>query len=169
MELLDVKMLPQRKHPRLTGYDYSQNGAYFLTVCTKNRCKILSEIGITASTLEEHHGVCLLPYGVVAESVILHMDRIYAHISVDKYVIMPDHIHFLIAIHGDYKENVEGTSEIARFIGTFKRFCNREYGRNIWQRGYFDHVIRNQMDYDQTWQYIDNNPQKWALQKRGYE
>ena len=57
------------------------------------------------------------------------------------------------------------TSEIARFVGTFKRFCNKEYGENIWQSRYYDHVIRNQQDYNEIWEYIENNPTKWAITK----
>ena len=61
------------------------------------------------------------------------------------------------------------TSVIARFVGTFKRFCNKEYGQNIWQARYYDHVIRNQQDYDETWEYIDNNPRKWMMTKQGID
>jgi REP element-mobilizing transposase RayT len=57
------------------------------------------------------------------------------------------------------------TSVIARFVGTFKRFCNKEYGENIWQSRYYDPVIRNQQDYNEIWEYIENNPRKWALTK----
>jgi len=103
------------------------------------------------------------------------MDGFYDHLSVDKYVIMPDHIHFLITV----KNGQSGTpvptgvnntnSVIAKFVSTFKRFCNKEYGNNIWQPRYYDHVIRNQQDYNEIWEYIENNPQKWIIQKRGYE
>ena len=54
-------------------------------------------------------------------------------------------------------------SSMAKFVSTIKRFCNKEYGGNIWQSRYYDHVIRNQDDYDEVWQYIDNNPAKWAI------
>ncbi len=54
-------------------------------------------------------------------------------------------------------------STVAKFVSTFKRFCNREYGENIWQGRYYDHVIRNQEDYNEIWEYIENNPKKWAL------
>ena len=100
------------------------------------------------------------------------MDAFYEHLSIDNYVIMPDHIHLLIMIHeqsGHPGRGVPtaGTSMVAQFIGTFKRFCNKEYGGNIWQERYYDHVIRNQQDYDETWQYIENNPRKWTIQRHG--
>jgi len=96
------------------------------------------------------------------------MDAFYSHISVDRYVIMPDHIHLLISVHGTEGHPgryvpAERTSTIGRFVGTFKRFCNKEYGMNIWQSRYYDHVIRNKQDYDEIWQYIENNPRKWAI------
>ena len=93
--------------------------------------------------------------------------KTYSHLSVDKYVIMPDHIHFLISIHETNGHPGRGvptrTSAIAQFVGTFKRFCNKEYGENIWQGRYYDHVIRNPQDYDEIWEYIENNPVKYAL------
>ena len=169
---------PIRKHNRISRYNYSQNGAYFITVCTKNRMQMLSRItvgtplpGCPQETLPQNAGhpgtgvptVELLWHGAVADQQIRKMDAFYDGLSVDRYVIMPDHIHLLISIH-DGQENPEyRSSVIARFIGTFKRFCNKEYGENIWQTRYYDHVIRNQQDYEETWEYIENNPHKWAL------
>ncbi len=54
-------------------------------------------------------------------------------------------------------------SAIAKFVSTFKRFCNKEYEDNIWQSRYYDHIIRNQEDYNETYSYIENNPAKWVL------
>lgn len=87
---------------------------------------------------------------------------------------MPDHIHLLITIHSSDGHPRRGvptyrTSEIARFIGTFKRFCNREYGENIWQARYYDHIIRNQQDYNEITEYIETNPLRCILNKYGYE
>ena len=99
------------------------------------------------------------------------MGNFYNSVSIDKYVIMPDHIHLLISIcnkDGHPRRGVPTkTSTLAQFVGTFKRFCNKEYGNNIWQGRYYDHVIRNQQDYNEIWEYIDNNPQKWLLEKKG--
>ena len=115
----------------------------------------------------------LLPHGMVAEKYIQQMNAFYKNISVDKYVIMPDHIHLLLTIcETDVPPGIgvpTRTSVIARFVGTLKRFCNKEYGENVWQSRYYDHVIRNQKDYDEIWQYIENNPHKWVLQKYGLE
>ena len=101
------------------------------------------------------------------------MNAFYENLTVDKYVIMPDHIHLLLTINEPDGHPGRGvptrTSDIARFVGTFKRFCNKEYGKNIWQSRYYDHVIRNEQDYKETWEYIENNPKKWVIQKRGYD
>ena len=58
---------------------------------------------------------------------------------------------------------------IPHFVSTFKRFCHRDMGAVISQRSYYDHIIRNQRDYDEIWQYIENNPQKWIIKKYGIE
>ncbi len=161
--------LPNRKPNRIDGYDYSQEGVYFVTICTQDRKKILSKISVGTPVRGCPQEPCteLLPYGKIADKHIQQMHAFYEHISVDKYVIMPDHIHMLIRISGHPGRGVptERTSTLAQFVGTFKRFCNKEYDKNIWQARYYDHVIRNQRDYDEIWQYIENNPRKWLLEK----
>ena len=165
--------LPQRKPNRIDGYDYSQNGAYFVTICTQNRKKILSKIcvGTPLPGCPQEPCTELLWHGSVADAFIRKMDAFYAHLSVDKYAIMPDHIHFLITIRKTDGHPGTGvptrTSTIARFVGTFKRFCNKEYGENIWQSRFYDHVIRNQQDYNEIWEYINNNPRKWIEKEQG--
>ena len=167
--------LPRRKTNRLCDYDYSQNGAYFITVCTQDRKKRLSNItvGTPVPGCPQEPLMELLYHGRIAEKYIQQMDAFYSHISVDRYVIIPDHIHFLLTFHEADGHPGRGvptrTSVIARFVGTFKRFCNKEYGMDIWQSRYYDHVIRNQQDYDEIWQYIEDKPRKWIIQNRGYE
>ena len=180
ISVIDMEM-PNRKPNRIAGYDYSQSGAYFITICTQDRKKILSRIfvGTPLPGCPEiphdkngHPGtgvptVELLWHGEIADKYIRQMDAFYEHLSIDQYVIMPDHIHLLITIHDGHSGRgvPMRTSEIARFVGTFKRFCNKEYGSNIWQSRHYDHVIRNQQDYSEVWEYIENNPTKWAINK----
>ena len=183
--LLVIEMEQKSRKPnRLENFDYSQNGAYFITICTRERRKILSEIvgtPLPGCPKGEGEGICghpgtgvptpqLLPYGEIADKYIRQIDGFYHDLSVDKYVIMPDHIHLLITICKKDGHPGRGvptrTSMIARFVGTFKRFCNREYGGNIWQSRYYDHVIRNQQDYNEVWEYIENNPVKWLERSR---
>ena len=91
---------PNRKANRIEGYDYSQNGAYFVTVCTRDRMKILSRIsvGTPVPGCPQMPHVELLRHGEIAEKYIRQMNEFYRDLSVDKYVIMPDHVHSLITI-----------------------------------------------------------------------
>lgn len=158
-----------RKGNRLQNFDYNQDGVYFITICTKDRKKLLSRISVGTPVPGCPQ---LLRHGEIADKYIRQLDAFYDYLSVDKYVIMPDHIHLLITIHGGHPGRgvpTQRTSVIARFIGTFKRFCNHEYGENIWQGRYYDHVVRNQQDYNEIWEYIENNPRKWAIIKQGRE
>ena len=173
---------PSRKNYRIPQYDYSQNGVYFITICTQHRIPLLSKIlpcthvgtpvpGCPGTMYEEGTsvtGVELLPCGQTADKIIQQLNAFYAELSIDKYVIMPDHIHMLITIdkpdgHPGTGVPTKRTSRLAQFVSTFKRFCNKEYGSNIWQSRYYDHVVRNQQDYNEIWEYIEYNPTKWLL------
>lgn len=83
--------LPYRKPNRIGGYDYSQNGAYFVTICTQGRRRILSEIVGDGFPVPK-------PYGTITEEMIHQISIKYPEASVDRYVIMPDHIHMLLRI-----------------------------------------------------------------------
>ena len=163
-----------RKPNRLENYDYSQNGAYFITVCTQNRRNILSKIIVGTGVLDCPK-IKLLYHGEIADRYIKQLNDFYDNVWVDKYVIMPDHIHFILSIQGgqsrtpvptDYNIKYDNkNSDVAKFVSTFKRFCNKEYGINIWQARYYDHVIRNQNDCNEIWEYIENNPKKYVLKQ----
>ena len=159
--------LPKRKPTRLKNYDYSTPGAYFITICVKDRKPLLSKICVGDGVLDVPENN-LTYYGRIAEKHITEMSKFYENLSVDKYVIMPNHIHLLIQIKSECSGGSSRTpnptnSEISRFVSTFKRFCNKEYGENIWQRLSNDHIVRNQKDYERIWTYIDINPLKWEL------
>ena len=163
--------LQQRKPNRIPEYDYSQEGSYFITICTKDRQPILSKI-VGGGALDAPTAV-LTPIGEIARKYLISGNRI-SGITVDKYVIMPDHIHFILLVDetaamGTSKAPSPTNAAIPHFVSTFKRFCHRDIGAVIFQRSYYDHVIRNQQDYDEIWQYIENNPRKWVIQKRGHE
>ena len=165
--------LPKRQQNRLENFDYNQNGAYFITICVKNRKRILCDI--VGTGVLDCPKIDLLKHGKIADKYIKQINDFYDNISVDNYVIMPDHIHFLISITNGQSGTPVPTdiikiidnknSVVAKFVGTFKRFCNKEYGENIWQPRYHDHIIRNQEDYNDIWEYIQNNPKKWILTK----
>ena len=85
---------------------------------------------------------------------------------------MPDHIHLIVQVtetasSGTARAPSPTNMAIPHFVSTLKRFCHREAGTVIFQRSYYDHVIRNQEDYNEVWEYIENNPHKWIIQNQG--
>ena len=156
--------LHERKPTRLKNFDYNTTGAYFITICTAEKQKILSRV-VGGDVLGAPKSVELLPFGVIADKYICQMNEFYDNIAVEQYVIMPNHIHIMLFVHGDGSPRTstptKQTSAVSHFVSTFKRFCNKEFGYNIWQRGFYDHVIRCQADYDEISRYILENPLKW--------
>ena len=158
---------PERKPNRINGYDYSANGAYFVTLCTQDRKKILSSIVGDGFAVPK-------PCGIIAEEIIAQIPVKYPSVAVDKYIIMPDHIHLLLRFDRDLgTENPSPT--LGNVIGWLKYQVTKQVdaqidlnGAKLFQRSYYDHVIRNQQDYDEIWQYIENNPRKWKLQKQDH-
>ena len=165
---------PAGKPKRLSDFDYKQNGAYFVTICTQGRKKILSQI------VGDDAHIVPKPYGKVAEKYIRNVPEI------EKYVIMPDHIHMIIRLNNGSMRASPPTNEnkndcvgaaahirpknkVSSIVRSIKILTSKEIGKAIFQRSYYDHVIRDQQDYDEVWQYIDNNPRKWIMQKREYE
>ncbi|MBQ8382580.1 MAG: transposase [Clostridia bacterium] len=107
----------------------------------------------------------LAPHGRIADKIIHQLNDFYGNISVDRYVIMPNHVHLLLFVQAGGPSRTSAPtrqhSTVSRFVSTFKRFCNKEYGRNIWQRGFHDHIIRNREDYEEHVRYIYTNPTDW--------
>ena len=160
-----INMAPwqDRRNIRLSEYDYNSPGAYFLTICVENRKCLLSRI--VGTGLLDSPSVELLPYGQIAAKYINQLNDFYEHLSVESYVIMPNHIHILLRILEGPSGTPVPTSQnsiVSRFVSTLKRFCNKEYGKNIWQARSYDHVIRDQADFDQHLQYIYENPFGWT-------
>ena len=161
------KDLPQRKHVRLKNYDYSQNGAYFVTICTKERKPLLSSIpvGRGALTPPEIH---LSQIGEISERYILSMSTAYACVHVDHYVIMPNHIHLLLRIDSAPASN--GGMRASRptlqtIVRSFKTLVTRQLGTSIWQDSFYEHIVRSEASYLEIWKYIDENPIKWQEDK----
>ena len=150
--------LPTRKPMRLPEYDYSSPGAYFVTVCTANRRCILSDITVGADALGGPR-LQLTDVGKIVEKYILTTERMPGF-HVEKYVIMPNHIHMILRIdNGPPRASAPTVSDA---VGALKRLVHRRLGQNIWQRSFHEHVIRNDIDYREIWEYIDANPANWA-------
>ena len=155
-------MLPERKRTRLRNFDYSQNGYYFITICSYNKQCIFSKI-VGGGALDAPQNI-LSEIGKIVEKYILSTNNIES-IEVDKFVIMPNHIHLILIVQdagGTSKAPSPTNNTISRAVSTFKRFVNKEVGQNVFQRSFHDHIIRNQADYLKIWNYIDTNPDKWA-------
>ena len=170
-----------RKSTRLDIFDYNSVGAYFITICTQNKEHLLSEIKLTFVGTDVPDGpqtskeifVELTEYGKIADKYINQLNDFYENISVDDYIIMPNHIHLLINI---CENGPSGTSVptrqhsiISQFISTFKRFCNKEFDKNIWQMRSFDHIIRDNKDYEFHIKYIHENPLKWYFNGENHD
>lgn len=153
----------ERKLNRLKNYDYSQNGAYFITICTKGRSPILSKITVGTSIARPCE-IHLSQIGAIVEKGIKGIEQHYESVFVDNYVIMPNHVHMIICI--DNKERrAMLVPTVSRIIQQFKGYVTKQIGKSIWQYKFYDHIIRDDIDYMTKYQYIDENPLKWAEDK----
>lgn len=156
--------LPKRKNTRLKEYDYSQNGLYFVTICTENKEKTLSTIDIEQDI--ETAETTLTRIGNIAEKYLVDLENRYPFVKIDTYVIMPDHIHFLIAVLNDTDKKKQLSSMVCSYKSLVTKEVREKYGINkIFQRSYFDHIIRNEKDHKNTFSYIIRNPGKWIYDK----
>ncbi len=151
---------PKRKPTRLKGYDYSRNGVYFVTVSTYKKQKLLSEI--------VGEGLCALPsvklteVGSIVDSYIKHIQNNLEGVTVDNYIIMPNHIHLLVAIDNE-STGGRGSPPLQDVIGRLKSYSTHAYGGRLWQRSFHDHIIRNKNDYEKIYEYIEYNATKWNV------
>ena len=147
---------------RLKGYDYSQAGCYFITICVHNRLTILSRITVGDAAF----GVPLLELteiGIHVKHYIENIMDVNPEIIVDNYVIMPNHIHLLVTIQEGSPRGATPTKDtIPKMINALKSLSTKKYGGTLWQRGYYDHIIRDAKDFETKHDYIDGNPFRWA-------
>ena len=148
-----------RKHPRLKGYDYSRNGCYFVTVCTENRKQLLSRIIVGRDDPGAPH-TQMTPIGEMVERRLMGIPGHYENVTLDHYVIMPNHVHLLLSIGNGAPGSSRPT--VSQIIGAWKRFTNKDAGFRLWQSSYHDHIIRGDADYLDHWTYIDGNPARWT-------
>lgn len=166
-----MKKLPERKNLRLRGYDYSSQGTYFVTICTKGKQNLFWK----NNELNE--------FGKIVENHIIELSSHYFGIKIDNYAIMPNHVHLLITIGCDaLPENDEVLlnnffnkytfPDLKVIIGGLKSGITKNIHKiftqiDVWQRGYYDHIINNLNDYNETWDYIENNPNVWIAKNKG--
>ena len=170
-----------RRSIRLKGYDYSQAGMYFVTICVQKHTCLFGEIVDGEMFLND--------YGKIVQTVWDKLPQHYDNIQLDKFVIMPNHIHGIIVITGDVATvgaglkpaptviaipptatpTKHGLSEIIRALKTFSaRKINElrnSQGEKLWQRNYWEHIIRNEQSYQRIANYIISNPKNWNHDK----
>ena len=152
--------LPKRKKNRLTEYDYSTPNAYFITICTENRRNLFwKDIG---TVIDRPENVPLTNLGIIVRQSVMNIPKHYPTISVDRFVVMPNHVHLLLQIHTNTDGRPMAAPTISTGINQFKGIVSKKAGFSVWQKGFHDHVIRNEKDYLEIWNYIDGNPSKWA-------
>ncbi|WP_395946637.1 transposase [Caedibacter taeniospiralis] len=171
---------------RLKGYDYSQKGAYFVTICTQDKACIFGEIIDDKMVLNE--------IGKIVHNEWLNTSKIRSNIICDVFIVMPNHIHGIIVINESYgsvqfgrmqsdgrmqyaptedmlQVKLQSPSQtIGAIVRGFKASVTKQInelqqtrGQTIWQRNYYEHVIRDADDYNRVYEYIENNPQRWSL------
>ncbi len=163
--------LPRRKTVRLQRYDYSTPGTYFVTICTHDRKCFLSDV--SEGAIHESPGTRLTDAGRCVQNAIGTLPARFPNLTLDKYVIMPNHIHLLLsiaderAIHESPLRQERKRSLLGQIVGYLKMNSSKQIHSfapelQVWQRSYYEHVIRGEEDYREIWEYIDSNPAKWA-------
>jgi len=160
--------LPKRKPLRLPYFDYNTPGAYFITICTHNRKNMFSRI---VGAIHESPVIELTEQGKIVDKIINHLPS-HLGVQIERYVIMPNHIHLIIMIsctevfRAIHESPLRSRSVISKTVGYIKMNASKEIHlqyehTNIWQRGFHDHVIRDQNDYEMIVKYIHENPLRW--------
>ena len=156
MEMEEVK---KRKPTRLKNFDYSTTGAYFITICTKDRKMLFAPVGADSISAR-----------MIERTFLETIDR-YSGVDSPIYVIMPNHFHAIITIS---RADMESAPTVSEIVQSFKRYSTIVYAKmvkdgvlppfdkQIWQRSFYDHVIRNRDDYNEVFKYIYENPMRWC-------
>ena len=158
--------LHHRRSVRLKGYDYAQAGSYFVTLCTHDRACLFGDVVDGQMRLNE--------YGqVVADSWMWLSDQ-YPHVELDEWVVMPNHLHGIMVLTGPDGRGGSRTAPtknrkpVGRLIGAFKTVSTKRLntlrhtpGLLVWQRNYYEHIVRSEESLDRIRRYIIGNPARW--------
>ena len=155
--------LPRRKQNRLAEYDYSTPNAYFITICTDNRRNLFwKDVDVI---IDRPENVPLTNLGRIVQQSIKDISKHYPMVSVDHHVIMPNHVHLLLQINTDSGGRPMAAPTISMIINQTKGIVSKQAGFSVWQKGFYDHVIRSENDFRDIWNYIEGNPSKWTEDK----
>lgn len=144
--------LPRRKRIRLKYYDYSNCGMYFITICIKNRLELLGKI-------QDKNNILLTTEGNIVEKELQKIEVLLTNVTIDEYIIMPNHIHMILII------NENKNISISRIIKQYKMCVSKKIGYSIWQKSFYEHIIKNEEEYFTIKQYIQNNIVNWKQDK----
>jgi putative transposase len=143
---------------RLKGYDYSRPGYYFVTICTHNKKNLLGTVVEDNSSCSPY--VELSNIGKQVESNLIKLPVIISSIVIDPYVVMPNHIHFVVQLTG-----MNDGLALPKLVGQFKSYTTRLYANVLWQRSFYDRIIRNEKEHLAICEYIQTNPLRWKLDR----
>lgn len=175
--------LPKRKRNRLKNYDYDSCGAYFITICTSgkknyfwehdNAAGSFSDLSENANMqrygdvnvgaiIDRPQGVRLTRLGQCVNEAINRIPAVYTALAVENYVIMPNHIHVLLQVNADECGRPLVAPTLLQVVKQLKGYVSKSIGKTIWQKSFYDHIIRNWEDYAAHLKYIYENPTRWA-------
>ena len=146
---------PKRKLPRLRGFDYSSDNYYFVTICTHEKRCLFGSIQMPSV------------YARMAEEELLNIPKHYERVRIDKYVVMPNHVHAIIVLGCQTNtERSRPLPTLSTVLGLYKAGVSRKIHEispdiKVWQKSFYDTIIRNEEAYQSMWKYIDENPLKW--------
>jgi REP element-mobilizing transposase RayT len=163
-----------RKPLRLAHYDYSQSGLYYITVCTKNREPLFGTISsVEFVGVDPRSALIKNVLGEIVENTWFDLANHNAYIQLHEFVVMPNHIHGIIEIDVQERVDVGSTPTkrpLSEIVRQFKSFSTRRInqlrntsGMPVWQRNYYEQVIRNEESYLHIAEYIVNNPLQWQV------
>jgi putative transposase len=153
-ESMDDHLLPQRRSPRMPGYDYAQPGAYYITICAHRQAHWFGSV---------HGGAMRLSaVGQIAYDCWLSIPEHFPTVSLDAFVVMPNHLHGILVLRG-------GGPALGAVVGTYKAAVTRAARRAglapsapLWHGRYYDHIVRDQADIERIRAYILANPLRWS-------
>ena len=170
-----------RRSIRIKNYDYSKNGYYFITICSKDRECIFGNLNVGALLACAQNMIELSNAGKILDKHWNNIPNQFENVILDEYIIMPNHIHGIIIIDKDRahdKDRAQASSAptIGKIMRSFKSKSAMEYlkhiqnndfnlSRKIWQRNYYEHIIRDDNELEKIREYIVNNPYKWDEDK----
>ena len=144
----------QRRSPRLKHWDYSTPDWYFVTVVTRLRRELFG-------TIDECGVMSRSELGTVAEAEWWRSASLLADAKSYVFVLMPNHVHGIVWLNLG-TDHTTSRTRLSTFVGGYKAAVTRRAGRPIWQRGYYDRIIRDERELEAAWNYIEANPAKWA-------